>query len=200
MLGNHPLAVGIPAGEEPPVILDMATSVAAQGTIALALKKGECIPEGWAMDRRGRPTQDPREALDGLIMPLGGYKGYGLSLVIGVLTAVLTGAATSWEMLDIPSLCRGLGTNVGHLLMAIDVESFIPLAEFKRLIDQMVRTLKACPRAEGVDRIYMPGEIEHLRQQTYQTEGIPMDSVVREELRELAVRFKVEFPWPEGGS
>ena len=197
MLGNHPLAVGIPAGEEPPVILDMATSVVAQGTIDLAYKKGECIPEGWAMDKRGWPTQDPREALDGLIMPLGGHKGYGLSLVIGFLTTVLTGAAMSWEMLDIPSLCRGLGTNVGHLLMAIDVDSFIPLAEFKRRMEKMVRTLKACPRAEGVDRIYMPGEIEYLKQRTYQAEGIPIASVVRQELRELAARFKVEFPWQE---
>lgn len=195
MLGNHPLAVAIPADEEPPVVLDIATSVVAQGRIALVAKKGESIPEGWALDKEGRPTQDPREALEGLLMPLGGYKGYGLSLVIGILSAVLTGSAISWEMLDIPAVCKGLGINAGHFFMAIDVETFVPLPEFKRRVDGVVRTLKTCPRAEGVERIYVPGEIEYLKEQAYRAEGIPVAAAVMQELRELAARLEVEFLW-----
>lgn len=198
MLGNHPLAVAIPAGEEPPVVLDIATSVVAQGKIALAAKKGERIPEGWALDEEGQPTQDPQKALTGLVMPLGGHKGYGLSLVIGVLSAVLTGAAIGWEMLDIPGAYRGMGTNVGHFLMAIDVETLVPLSEFKHRMDDVVRTLKACPKAEGVDRIYVPGEIEFLKEQAYRVEGIPMAAAVMHELRDLATRLDVGFPWSGG--
>ena len=132
--------------------------------------------------------------------PLGEHKGYGLSLVVGVLSAVLTGAAIGWEMLDIPGADMGQGINVGHFLMALDVESFVPLTDFRSRMDEVVRALKACPRAEGVNRIYVPGEIEFLKERAYRAEGIPVATSVMQELRELATRLNVEFPWSEGAS
>ena len=196
MLGNHPLAIAIPTDEEPPVVLDISTSVVSQGKVILAAKKGETIPDGWAMDREGRPTQDPQEALDGLLMPLGEHKGYGLSLVIAVLSAALTGAAMSWEMVDTPERYMYMGVNIGHFLMAIDVQNFVPLPEFKHRMDEVVRALRESPKAAGVDRIFVPGEMYSARQQTYLTEGIPMDPNVMRELRNLANQLDLNFHWP----
>ena len=199
MLGNHPLDVAIPSGEAPPVVLDIASSVAAQGKIALAAKKGESIPLGWALDENGQPNQDSQQAVDGLLMPLGGHKGYGMSLVILVMSAVLTGATMSWEMPSLQTGQRGLGNDVGHFLMAIDVENLCPLAVFKQRMDEAIAALKACPRADGVDSIYVPGELEFLKEKAYRAEGIPMAEAVMQELRELVSRLDVGFPWSQGG-
>lgn len=196
MLGNHPLAIGIPTKEEPPILFDMATSVAAQGKIALAAAKGERLPMGWALDKAGRATDDAQEALEGLLMPVGGHKGYGLSLMIGLLAGTLSGAAMSWEMRDMASLTSGLGTDVGHLMAAISVNRFILLDEFQRRVDESVRSLRACPKADGVDRVYVPGEIEYETMQLYLKEGIPLHSVVAKDLVGLAARFGVGFPSP----
>ena len=195
MLGNHPIAFAIPGGEELPVVLDIATSVAAFGKINLAAMKGESIPVGWAMDKEGRPTTDAKEAEQGLVAPLGGHKGYGLSLVIGVLSAVLTGAAFGWEMLEVSGQKLMQGVNVGHFFMAFDVENYIDLGEFKQHMDEVIRHLRACPRIEGVDRIYIPGEIEFLKERAYGTEGIPVSGAVLSELRELAGELGAKFPW-----
>lgn len=197
MLGNHPIAFAIPAGEELPVVLDIATSVAAFGKIQLAAMKGELIPDDWAMDKEGRPTTDANTALQGLVSPLGGYKGYGLSLVVGVLSAVLSGAAFGWEMLKVPGQQMMQGVNVGHFLMAVDVENYIDRNEFKGHMDDIIRHLKNCPRIEGVERIYLPGEPELLKEQQYRSEGVPVSGAVLDELRKIAGELGVKYPWSE---
>ncbi|MBI4493962.1 MAG: Ldh family oxidoreductase [Chloroflexi bacterium] len=191
-LGTNPLSIALPAEAEP-VVLDMATSVAARGHIILAAARGEAtIPPGWALDARGRPTTDTREALAGLAMPLGGHKGYGLAMAIEALCGLLTGAAFGP---GIGSLSREFQRpqDVGHLFGALDVGRMVPLEAFKARLGQMCRELRACTLAEGFERIYVPGEIEAEQRQRRLREGIPVPEPIREEFRALGSELGIAF-------
>lgn len=184
MLGTNPFSVAIPAGKELPVVLDMATSLVARGKIEVCLREGKKIPLDWALDRNGKPTDDPAEALKGTLLPLGGHKGYGLAMVVDLLSGLLTGAA----YLDaVGSLFGNLSKpqNVGHLLMAVDVERFMPRQEFESRIDEYIRSVKASPRAQGVAEIFIPGEIEFRATRERLARGIPLKDEVVGELHEL---------------
>ncbi len=100
LLSTNPIAVAIPAGEEPPVVLDMATTVAAYGKVKAKAQRGEAMPEGWMIDREGQPLTDPKRAAEGFLLPIGGYKGYGLALVVGLLAGTLNGAAMGRDVID----------------------------------------------------------------------------------------------------
>jgi LDH2 family malate/lactate/ureidoglycolate dehydrogenase len=184
-VGNNPLAVAIPAGQQRPIVLDMAMSVAARGKIKRALRRGETIPLDWAIDRRGRPTADPAEALAGFLNPIGGPKGYGLALLSGLLASVLMGAVFDWEAGSLyDDLDRPQG--VGHLLAAIAVESFMPVHAFRQRVDELVQAVRGCPPAPGVERVYLPGEIEFECQERRAREGIPIATSLWQELSEMA--------------
>jgi len=190
-LSTNPISFAIPS-DEGAVVLDMATSVAARGHFLLAMKEGRELPPGLALDREGRPTTDPRAAWEGLIMPLGGHKGYGLSLVFDLLAGVLNGAANgprvgrTYEEFDRPS-------DVGHTFVALDVSRFMPPLTFRQLVGQTCREIRAIPRAPGVERIYVPGEIEAERAAQRARDGIPLPASVVEELRATAAELGV--PW-----
>lgn len=190
-LGNNPVAIAIPTGKHPPLILDLATGSAAWGKIFVAQQEGKKIPKTWALDKNGIPTDDPNAAADkGLIQPFGGYKGYGLSLLIDILTGLLSGGGfsthvkTLYQKLETPS-------DVAHSFAALRVESFMPLPEFRNRVDEMIDLMHSCPPASDGDRIYVPGEIEHETQVRRKAEGIPLNSQLSDELDRLADDLKV---------
>ena len=194
--GTNPICVCIPAGKERPLVYDGATTVVAQGKIQVANKKHLPIPSNWALDKEGRPTTDPAAALAGArMMPLGGYKGYDLALVVDVLSGVLPGAGFG-ATVHVLSLW-GNAANVGHFFSAIDVGAFGDTDEFKAKIDQMIREIHGLPRAEGVERIYLPGEIEFDYEDERRRSGIPVVEDLEKDLRALAGRFGVEMPEPQ---
>jgi L-2-hydroxycarboxylate dehydrogenase (NAD+) len=181
LLGTNPLAVAIPAGEEPPIVLDMAPTVAAFGKVRLKMQRGEELPVGWMIGRDGKPLTDPKRAEDGLLLPIGDYKGYGLSLIIGLLAGTLNGAAFGREVIDFVKE-PGKATNTGHAIVAVSVESFMAAADFKRQVDIAVRTMRGAERLPGVERVWLPGEQSHLKHQDRTRHGIPMPRPLRDSL------------------
>ena len=191
LLGNNPFGLAAPTAEEPPFVLDMACSQVARGWIILAEKRGEPIPTGWAIDAKGNPTQDAKAALEGTVLPIGGYKGYGLSMLVAILTGVLTGAAVGTAAFggDLGETNRS--QNCGHMLMAIDVARFMPVSEFKARMDQLIRDMRASERIPGVDRIYVPGEIEQEAMREAEQLGVPIEITVLHELDVLGRRLGI---------
>jgi ureidoglycolate dehydrogenase (NAD+) len=184
-LGNNPLAVGVPRPGGRPVILDMAMSVVARGKIRAALQRGESIPETWATDAAGNPTTDPKAALDGLLLPFGGYKGYGLALVVDLLAGVLSGAAylthvNSW--LDDPEKPG----NLGHFFVLIDTRVLGSpdwlaqrMADFDGIVHGTRRANPAVP-------VRLPGEIELENVDRHRREGIAIDPALVARLEAIA--------------
>jgi len=193
LLGNNPFGLAAPAAEEPPFVLDMACSQVARGWIILAEKRGEPIPEGWAIDAQGNPTQDPAVALAGTVLPIGGYKGYGLSMLVAILTGVLTGAAVGAAAFGGNLGVTNRSQDCGHMLVVLDVARFMPAPAFKARMDQFIRDMRASDRAPGVQRIYVPGEIEHESAETAARLGVPVEAAVLKDLEALGRRLGV--PW-----
>lgn len=188
--GTNPLAIGIPCGEEWPVILDMSTSVVARGKIVMMHKAGQDIPPGWALDEEGRPTQDAAAALRGVVLPFAGYKGSGLAFIIDALCGVLTGAAFGPHIVDLYDEGKRI-QDLGHFFAAVDVTTFMPLDEFRARMDQLVREVRSQPRQPGVERIYVPGEIEQERIAESQRTGLSLSAIGCAELDRLAERLGV---------
>jgi ureidoglycolate dehydrogenase (NAD+) len=172
-LGTNPLAVAVPAGLEAPIVLDMATSVVAHARVKAAAERSEPIPPGWAVDSTGASTTDATEALAGALLPFGGAKGSGISLLIDMLAGLLPGGRSGPEIVPLyQRLAEPQG--VGHLFMALRVDAFEEPAELTQRVDETIRRVRSLPRAAGVERIYLPGEHEHLRAIDYQAHGIPL--------------------------
>lgn len=186
VLGTNPIAYAAPAGEERPVYLDIATSAVAATKIFSAKALGKAIPGDWLVDEDGMPTSDPSQyPLKGAQLPMAGHKGYGLAVMVEILTAVLTGAAvmsgvSSW-VLESPN-----PTNEGHAFIAIDIGQMMPLGEFKGRMDEMILEIKAAPLAKGAERIYLPGEMELEKRDIALVEGIVLPPDVVASLRGLA--------------
>jgi LDH2 family malate/lactate/ureidoglycolate dehydrogenase len=189
IVGINPLAVAIPAHREPPVVLDIAFGATAHGKIRVYHQKGHPIPEGWAFDAEGRPTTDAAAALEGLIQPIGGHKGVGLGIVMGMLATLLSGAAYGTElgnMVDGPT--AGLD---GHLFMAIDIAAFQPPAAFKQRVDTISRQIQDSRRRTGVDRLYPPGQLEAEFERRYGADGIPLNEETLAGIRGAGQRLGV---------
>jgi LDH2 family malate/lactate/ureidoglycolate dehydrogenase len=185
ILGTNPISVAIPAGQEPPIALDIATTVSSYGKIKLAAQKGESIPVGWMADRKGLPITDPQRSEEGFLLPIGGYKGYGLNVVIGMLAGVLNGAFFGRDVVDFN---KDLETpsNGGHMIFAMHVGNFRPVDDFKREMDRSIREIRNSEPMEGVDRIWLPGEMEFYKMHERRKHGIPIAPAVIEQLRQLA--------------
>jgi L-2-hydroxycarboxylate dehydrogenase (NAD+) len=190
LLSTNPIAVAIPAGEEPAIVLDMATTVAAYGKVKTKAQRGEMMPEGWMMDRQGRPLLDPRRANDGFLLPIGGYKGYGLALVFGLLSGTLNGAAMGRDVVDF-NADDTTPTNTGHAIVAINVEAFQPVAKFRKQVDALIRDLRNSQRLPGVDRIRLPGEGSHAARAERGKDGIPLPAPLAASLNQLARELKI---------
>ena len=209
LIGTNPIAIAIPSGAEPPFILDMATSVKAYGKLEIATRVESGVPKGWFLTAEGTMGRDPKEfpfwrdgtaRRRGGMLPLGGageetsgYKGYGLSLAVEMLTASL-----AW---DVPSAFMEIYANcpepaISHYLQALRIDAFGPVDEFKAGVDRLLAEMKASPRVPGCDRIYTPGEKEadHLRERG--ARGIPLHAKVVADLERLAGERGVPAPSP----
>ncbi|HET9578794.1 MAG TPA: Ldh family oxidoreductase [Usitatibacter sp.] len=185
LLSTNPIAAAIPAGEEAPIVLDMATTVAAYGKVKAKAARGESMPEGWMIDRQGRPLTDPKRAEEGFLLPIGGYKGYGLALVVGLIAGTLNGAAMGRDVVDF-NKDDTTPTNTGQAIVAIDPAAFGDIAEFKASVDRLVRELRAAERLPGVERIWMPGEQSHAKREAQSRGGIAIAPALRQTLARLA--------------
>ena len=191
LLSTNPIAAAIPTGTETPVVLDMATTVAAYGKVKALAAKGAPMPEGWMIDRAGRPLTDPKRASEGFLLPIGGYKGYGLALVVGLLAGTLNGAAMGRSLIDF-NADSSSATNTGQAILAIDPAAFGEVAEFKAAVDGLVRDLRESERMAGVERIFLPGEQSHERRMAYRRDGIPVAAAVLASLATLAAELGIE--------
>ena len=189
---TNPFAAAFP-GDTDPIVLDMATSVVAGGKLRLAAKKGAPIPPDWALDREGRPTTDPQEAIfHGFMQWAGGYKGFGLATVVEVLGGVLSGGLFGT---DVPAM-KDFGKEpltTSAFYLCIDPGQFMPLEEFRGRVTRLMTMIKSSDRAAGVEEVYVAGEIEFRRKAERLRNGIPLSDVVYAELRGLAGEAAVPF-------
>ena len=188
LLSTNPIAVAVPAGEEPPVVLDMATTVAAYGKVKAKAQRGETMPIGWMIDRLGQPLTDPRRAEEGFLMPIGGYKGYGLSLIVGLLAGTLNGAAMGSEVIDFNKDQASI-TNTGQAVMAIDLSAFGDVTGLKARVDRLVRELRNSEKMPGVERIWLPGEQSHERRAANERDGIALPPSLLDQLDAFALEM-----------
>ncbi len=197
MLGTNPIAIAFPGKEEPPIVIDMATSAAAYGKIEIARRRGEPIPEGWAIDSEGRPTTNPDHMVDGgALLPLGsdrdrgGHKGYGLAIMVDVLCGVLSGA--NWGPFAPPFALRqeipkrSVGKGIGHFFGAMRIDGFMDGNSFKRQIDDYIRVFRATKPAPGTNGPLIPGDPEREMEQVRSKKGVPLVLPVVEELRDIS--------------
>ncbi len=190
LLSTNPIAAAIPAMEEPPVVLDMATTVAAYGKVKTKAQRGEAMPEGWMIDRQGRPLTDPARAEEGFLLPIGGYKGYGLALVFGLLAGTLNGAAMGKDVIDF-NHDDVSPTNTGQAIVAIDPAAFGDPDAFRRRVDAVIRDLRTSERMPGVERIWLPGEQSLAKRIAHARDGIPLAAGLRQGLDRLAAEIGI---------
>ena len=193
-LGNAPFAYAIPRRAGDPIVLDMASSQVARGKVRMHADRGEPIPEGWAIDERGLPTRDAAAAMQGSMVPMAGYKGYGIALVTEILASVLPGAILSVEM---PRAFLEAGSTMldswgsGHLAMAISLAAFADPEEFKAEVDRLVTYMKETPPAEGADAVLVPGEPEWSARRHRIRNGIPLNATVASQLDAFAAEVGI---------
>ncbi len=189
--GTNPISFAIPAKDEQPFVLDMATTTAAAGKLELAIRLGNPVPTGWALNEKAEPTTDPKVAQQARrLLPLGGsresgsHKGYGLGILVEILCGVLTGTVTALNPNQEPR---------GHFFGAIDPSAFRPAAEFKADMDRLIRELKSTPPVEGESRVYVAGEIEFETAEERSERGIPLHSSVLKGLRDVGTQLGVPY-------
>jgi len=203
-VSNNPIAISVPAERHPPLVLDMATSVVAAQKLNIAKAKGVSIPPTWALDKDGRPATDPFEAVT--LLPVGGPKGSGLSLMLECLTSVIVGVPKLEPILAGKEKSLGLESMLGNedrirrhlqnsVVIAIDIATFGDVAEYRGHIDNLIDGLKALPRADGFDEIFVPGEPEERNFEERSRLGIPVPAKIAGNLRTVAERFGIGHPF-----
>jgi LDH2 family malate/lactate/ureidoglycolate dehydrogenase len=193
-VGTNPLAVAVPAGKKPPFVLDMATSVVAGGKLEIARRKGASIPAGWAIDKEGKPITDPAKASG--LLPLGGtpalgsYKGFGLGVLVDILCGVLSGSSASilWQ-----TTAATRGNTGDHFFGALRIESFLPVENFKKSMDEMIEAFEALPTLPGVKKVYAAGGYEAEIEKDRRANGIPINVKIIDELQALAKELGIEY-------
>jgi LDH2 family malate/lactate/ureidoglycolate dehydrogenase len=169
--GTNPISYGVPGGKAGPIILDIATSAAAHGQVFKAMRRDQPIPLGWAIDEHGHPTTDAAAAMKGALLPFGGHKGYGLGVLVDIMTGALAGATVTLSVVHSgdPSV-RGQS----FYMQAIDVGRFVPPGIFQERMDQIFADIRSIPPAEGFKEVLLPGDLEQ-RQEIERSElGVPM--------------------------
>lgn len=211
VLGTNPIAFGAPSDQGPPFLLDMATSVVPRGKLEVYDRNTKQMPVGWAVDEQGYDCQNPGQVLRNLvqragggILPLGGrgeefsgYKGFGLAAMVDILCGVLSGSAYGTDVDNIHGATEGPGPKtprVGHFFLALDIEKFMPLAEFRSRMDGFVEMIKGSRKALDANAIYIHGEKEQVRTELHEQGGIPVASNVLEALRQIADRCGAPHP------
>jgi LDH2 family malate/lactate/ureidoglycolate dehydrogenase len=197
MLGTNPIAIAFPGLEEPPIVIDLATSAAAYGKIEIARRAGKPVPEGWIIDNQGNMSTNPMDMINGgALLPLGsdrehgGHKGYALSAMVDILCCVLSGA--NWGPFappfalrqEIPT--RSVGKGIGHFFGAMQIDGFMEVTEFKRQIDDWIRTFRATKPAPGTAGVRIPGDPEREAEAIRSKEGIPLIQAVVDDLQDIS--------------
>jgi L-2-hydroxycarboxylate dehydrogenase (NAD+) len=191
LLGTNPLAIGVPTGDKP-LVFDMATSIVAYGTVKKYALRGLAMPEGWFVDAKsGAPITDPAKSGDGLLLPMGEYKGSGLALMIGLLAGVLNGAAFGRDVIDFNADDKS-ATNTGHCIAAIDIARFVPPQTFTSEVDRHVRDLRASQRLPGVDAIRLPGDRRAACRDERVRDGVPVPAPLLAQLDKLAAELQIK--------
>lgn len=190
LMGVSPLACGAPGGDKPSFILDMAPSVAARGKIYKALRRGEKIPGDWALDAEGQQTDDPAEALKGVMLPMGGPKGSGLAVMMDVFSGVFSGSAFAGGVTNPYDPSKP--ADVGHFLVAIKPDLFVSAEEFRDRMDHLYQRVVGSEKMAAVDRIYFPGEIEQVTEEKRRDHGIPFVEAEFKSLGEEAERVGIQ--------
>ena len=196
VLGTNPFAYAVPAGQEDPILLDIASSAVAGGKVRIAQALGQKVPENWLVDAEGVPTTDPFVyPFDGSLLPFAGHKGYGIALMIETLSAIVTGAGVRFDVGSWIDSDPAQPTRHGAAFLAIDVGAMIPLDAFKSRVDATIREIRAAPKAKGSERIYIPGEIEWATRRDSLARGIPLPDDVAASLRGLADDLRIPAEW-----
>lgn len=185
IFSTNPFSFAAPAGEEHPLVLDMATTAVAGNRILLYRKKNQEIPDWWATDADGNKTTDPHKASLDHLQWFGGYKGFGIAMMVEILSGVLMNSSFGRTEITEGTAHGKARVAKGYLFITLDVNRFIPEATFREYMDTLIRDIRSCEPAKGVERIYVPGEIEHLRKAERLAEGIPLDDALVAELEKL---------------
>lgn len=192
MLGTNPISIALPAGRHDALVLDIATSVAAKGAIALAMKEKRDIPLGWALDKDGNPTTDAAAANEGVLLPFGFHKGYALELIVSLLSFALSGADMD---INIPRFfeCTDKEANVGYFMGCINISKYCDVETFTARVDGMFDLLKTCRPAIGSKGVLIPGEIEFGKTRMAMEEGIDLSDATLKDFKDMAATFGVEY-------
>jgi L-2-hydroxycarboxylate dehydrogenase (NAD+) len=185
LLSTNPIAISVPAAGEKPIVLDMATTVSSYGKIKVMAQRGQMMPEGFMVDREGKPLLDPRKADQGFLLPIGGAKGYGLALMIGVLAGTLNGAFFGKNVVDMNADPK-TPTNTGQFFCALDIKAFGDVATFRRNIDDIIGQMHGSPTMPGFDKVRLPGETSMNAIDTRSVSGIPIPPQLMKILDNLA--------------
>lgn len=191
LLGTNPLAVAIPAGDAPPVVLDIATTVVSYGTVKNYALQGKLMPDGWMIDRTtGQPINDPAQSGQGVLLPIGGYKGAGLALILGLLAGTLNGAGVGRAVVDFNADDR-TAADTGHFILALDVHRFIDPAVFAAAVVAHLDELRGSAHLPGVEAIRLPGEERARRRAQRDRDGIPIPPALLTVLDRLGERLGI---------
>lgn len=191
IIGTNPWSVSAPAGRHPPFLMDMANTGVARGKIYLARQRHEQIPPGWALTAEGEPTTDPQAAIDGIILPMAGHKGYAIALAVDMLSGVLSGSSFLSAVNGPYKTDKRSGA--GHFIVAVDIAAMQPLAEFNARMEQWVEEIKTTPRAAGVEEIFYPGEMEARSDARLRAGGLELPADTVQDLRRIGKELGVAF-------
>lgn len=195
-MGNDPYAIAIGAGEEPPVVVDGATSKASWGKVFLCAQKGEKLPPDCFLDSKGNVTLDPQDVMNGgFLLPFASHKGYGIAVAIELLTGMLASATLDHEIPHPYKHLTAPGANT-YTMAAVRIDHFADVADFKRRMDEWIRLIRNTRKAPGVDRIWLPGEMEAVARKERTAKGIPLNAKMMEELESLAKEARVPYTQP----
>ena len=191
LLSTNPIAIAVPGQRHPSIVLDMATTNTALGKIRLKAQRNEPIPEGWMIDRQGQPLTDPKRASEGFLVPIGGPKGYGLALMIGLIAGTLNGAAFGRDVVNYTKDSQ-TPSNTGQAIVAVDIAAFADVTAFKQQVDEVWEMMKSSPTLPGVDEVRLPGERSGQIYSERVARGVPISSEVRKGLDALADRLNIQ--------
>jgi L-2-hydroxycarboxylate dehydrogenase (NAD+) len=206
LVGTNPISFSAPAGKNRPFLLDMATSVVPRGKLEVYNRDEKPLPEGWAVDNTGKVTTDSSDVLNNMtnrlgggILPLGGegelysgFKGYGMAMIVDILCGVLSGGAYA-NMVNMKKDGKPAPANVSHFFMALKIENFVAMDTFKASMDDFIDRIKGSQKASGQNRIYIHGEKEYEKYDSYKKHGVPLQEKVYDTLKQISNQRKVDF-------
>ena len=194
IIGTNPWSVAAPVGTRAPFVVDMAATGVARGKIYLARNQHLPIPLGWALNQAGEPTTDPQEAIDGIILPMAEHKGYAIAAMVDMLSGVLTGSGFLSAVHSPYHTAEH--SHCGHLMIALNIAAFQPLAEFNARMEKLIDEIKSVPLAKGYDEIFYPGELEARSEQRNRRDGVHLPDDTLDDLRKVAKETGLESRLP----